>query len=95
VGAQSRKSPESQSRHRALAAVLTTARQEVGLSQRQLAARLARARSFVFKIESGQQELKVWEFLEYADALQMDPADLLRRLVAVAAAAPNAEKLDP
>jgi hypothetical protein len=52
-----------------------------GLSQRELAKRLDRAHSFVGKIESGERQLNVLEFCEYADLLGADPADLLRSVV--------------
>ena len=66
------------SRHRALMAALITVRENAGLSQRELAKRLDRAHSFVGKIESGERQLNVLEFCEYADVLGADPADLLR-----------------
>jgi hypothetical protein len=43
--------------------------------------RLDRAQSFVGKIESGEQQLNVREFCEYADVLGADPADLLQSVV--------------
>jgi transcriptional regulator with XRE-family HTH domain len=46
------------------------------MSQRELAKRLGRARSFVGKIESGERQLNVLEFCVYADA-----ADILRSVV--------------
>jgi transcriptional regulator with XRE-family HTH domain len=69
------------SRHKALMAALVAARESTGLSQRELAKRLDRAHSFVGKIESGERQLNVLEFCEYADVLGADPADLLRSVV--------------
>jgi transcriptional regulator with XRE-family HTH domain len=69
------------SRHKALMAALTAARERAGLSQRELARRLERAHSFVGKIESGERQLNVLEFCEYADVLGTDAADLLGSVV--------------
>jgi transcriptional regulator with XRE-family HTH domain len=68
-------------RHKALMAALTQAREAAGLTQRELARRLARAHSFVGKIESGERQLNVLEFCEYADALGADALELLRTIV--------------
>ena len=68
-------------RHRALIAVLTGAREAAGLTQRDLAERLDRAHSFVGKIESGERQLNVLEFCDYAQALGSDAAELLRRVL--------------
>ena len=67
--------------HKALLAALVAARENAGLSQRELARRLDRAHSFVGKIESGERQLNVLEFCEYANLLGADPADLLRSVV--------------
>jgi transcriptional regulator with XRE-family HTH domain len=53
-------------------AVVVAARKEKGMSQRDVALRLDRAHSFVGKIESGERQLNVLEFCEYADALGAD-----------------------
>jgi len=58
-------------------AALMTARERAGLSQRELAKRLGRAHSFVGKIESGERQLNVLEFCDYADVLGANAADLL------------------
>jgi transcriptional regulator with XRE-family HTH domain len=69
------------SRHKALISALIAAREHAGLSQRELAKRLDRAHSFVGKIESGERQLNVLEFCEYADVLGADAAELLRAVV--------------
>jgi transcriptional regulator with XRE-family HTH domain len=69
-------------RHRALITVLAAARHEAGLTQRDLATLLHRAHSFVGKIESGERQLNVLEFCEYANALGISAPDLLRRVIA-------------
>lgn len=65
-------------RHKALIAALKAAREKTGITQRDLARRLDRAHSFVGKIESGERQLNVLEFCEYADALGEDAAELIR-----------------
>ena len=69
------------SRHKALLSALTKARTKAGLTQRELSHRLDRAHSFVGKIESGERQLNVLEFCDYASALGVDAADLLRSVL--------------
>lgn len=64
-------------RHRALCAALRNARRAAGLTQRGLAQRLKRPRSFVGKTEAGERRLDVVEFIWYANALRIDPLRLL------------------
>ncbi|MGG5890690.1 helix-turn-helix domain-containing protein [Falsiroseomonas sp. HC035] len=52
-----------------------------GLTQVELATRLGRPQSFVSKYETGERRLDVVEFLEIAEALSFDPAELLRSLM--------------
>ncbi len=68
-------------RHKALITALKAARESAGITQRELARRLDRAHSFVGKIESGERQLNVLEFCEYADTLGADAAELIRALV--------------
>lgn len=68
-------------RHKALIAGLKSAREAAGITQRELARRLDRAHSFVGKIESGERQLNVLEFCEYADALGADPVELIRAVL--------------
>lgn len=65
--------------HRALLAVLAASRREAGLTQRELAKRLKRPHSFISKIEAGERRLDVLEFMEIAEALEVDPVDLFKR----------------
>jgi len=69
------------SRHKALLPALTKARTNAGLTQRELARRLDRAHSFVGKIGSGERQLNVLEFCDYASALGADAAELLRSVL--------------
>jgi transcriptional regulator with XRE-family HTH domain len=65
--------------HRALIASVVEARESAGLTQRALAAKLKRSDSFVWKFEAGERQLKVLEFIELANALDVEPEDLMRR----------------
>lgn len=68
-------------RHKALMNALIGAREGANLTQRELARRLGRSHSFVGKIESGERQLNVLEFCEYADVLRKDPSELLRQVL--------------
>jgi transcriptional regulator with XRE-family HTH domain len=57
-------------------------RKAQGLSQRDLAARLGKPRSFVSKIENRERRIDVVEFIAVATALGIDPKDLLGRVMA-------------
>ena len=70
------RSPE----HRALCALLVTARQKAGLNQIDLAKRLHRPQSFVAKYEGGERRLDVIEFLQVMRAVGADPQRILRAL---------------
>jgi len=65
-------------RHRALIAAIVKARGAAGLTQRQMAAKLKRSDSFVWKIEAGERRVDVLEFIEVARCLGIDPVKLLK-----------------
>ena len=60
--------------------LLADSRREAKVSQRELARRLGKTQSYVSKIESGQQRLDVLEFLDFARAINVEPAMLMLRL---------------
>jgi len=60
--------------------LLIDARKKAGLSQAELAKRLAKPQSFVSKFERGERRLDLVEFKAVAEALGFDPLRLLRRL---------------
>ena len=68
-------------RHRALIAAIVEARRAAGLTQRQLADKLGRSDSFVWKIEAGERRVDVLEFIEIARCLRADAAELLARVL--------------
>lgn len=66
--------------HDRMIAALATAREAAGLSQRDLSLKLRRATNFSHYVENGQRELSVCEFMEYAEACDADPVELLKRV---------------
>ncbi len=60
--------------------MLVQARKDSGLTQVQLAERLARPQSFVSKVERGERRLDVVEFFEVARAIGIDPFAFLKTL---------------
>jgi transcriptional regulator with XRE-family HTH domain len=66
--------------HRALIDILVESRQQAGLTQRDLAARLKRPHSFVGRIEAGERRVDVIEFIEIARVMGLDPKLLFAKL---------------
>ena len=70
-------------RQQRLQELLSGVRKSKKLTQADVAERLGRQQSFVAKYEGGERRLDVIEFVEVAEALEIDPctllADLLRR----------------
>lgn len=75
-----RPNPVFSDEYRALAEVVIQARQEAGLSQRELAARLGKAASHVSMIERGQRRIDSLELLLIAEACGVSPAALFQRI---------------
>jgi transcriptional regulator with XRE-family HTH domain len=68
-------------RHRAVIAAIVDAREAADLTQRELAAKLRRSDSFVWKIEAGERRVDVLEFIEIANCLSVEPVELMRRVM--------------
>ena len=60
--------------------MLVTTRKELGLSQRDLAERLGKPRSFVSKIENRERRLDFVELVAIARAFNLRPADLMAKV---------------
>jgi len=56
------------------------ARDAAGLTQRQLAAKLKRSNSFVWKLEAGERQLNVLEFIEIAKVLGVKASTLMTEI---------------
>jgi transcriptional regulator with XRE-family HTH domain len=61
--------------------VLVDLRKQKGLTQRQLAARLAAPQNYIAQIESGLRRVDVVEFTEYVTALGEDSVEVYRRVL--------------
>ena len=57
---------------------LSKLRKEVGLSQEQLALESGIARSYLSGVERGQRNIALINICRLADALNLDPAELLK-----------------
>lgn len=73
------KSPSYEAAIRAIVA----ARKSKGLSQREVAERLGKPRSFVSKIENRERRIDIVEFVALARALGVDPSDMLAGVLKV------------
>jgi len=54
---------------------LKTERQNQGLTVRQLALRIDEPFQFISKIETAQRKLNVYEYVQYCEALNVDPVE--------------------
>ncbi|QOV23983.1 helix-turn-helix domain-containing protein [Anabaenopsis elenkinii] len=61
--------------------LLIKARQSAGLTQSQLSSKLSRPQSYVSKYERGERRLDLIEFLEIAEALQVEPETFIKTLL--------------
>jgi len=71
-------------RHKALIAFLVAKRKQAKLTQSDLAARLGESQSFVAHLESGQRGIAFVEFVELAEILGFDAAEVLANLKKIA-----------
>jgi transcriptional regulator with XRE-family HTH domain len=66
--------------HRALVAALIAIRTEAGLTQRDMSARLGRSHSIIAKIETGQRNVSVLEFVAWCRVARVNPGSALEAL---------------
>jgi transcriptional regulator with XRE-family HTH domain len=64
-----------------LIAVIVETRKATGLSQREFAIKLKRSNNFVWRIEAGERQVNVLDFIEIAKAADVAPDELIRRVV--------------
>lgn len=72
-------------RHEALRNFIIEKREEAGLTQHEISARLDRPQSFIASIETGQRRVDVVELVDLAEAIGFDPHDAVRQLLGTAA----------
>ena len=65
---------------RILGQVLVRARERAKLKQADVAAKLGLPASYLSKIESGTRRLDVIELIRIAEAMEIDPAELVREV---------------
>jgi transcriptional regulator with XRE-family HTH domain len=66
--------------YRKVPRLLTEMRAGAGLTQRQLAVRIGKSQSWVFKSEAANRRVDIAEFLEWAIGCEMEPAEAFKRL---------------
>jgi len=66
--------------YQAMLDYLKTARRERGLSVRDLGVLIDEPFQFVSKVETGQRRLTVHEFVQYCEALDIDPKKVIKLL---------------
>ncbi len=71
----------TRSQYLSLRHLLINGRHALGLRQSDLAVRLGKPQSYVSKYETGERRLDVIEFLEVCDALSLDPAGVLEKIL--------------
>lgn len=67
---------------RLLGEVLTHVRERAGVKQADLAARLGMPASYLSKIESGTRRLDVIELIQIAEAIGVEPTEIVRQVTA-------------
>jgi transcriptional regulator with XRE-family HTH domain len=78
--------------YRALRAELRALREEAGLSQRDLAAKLGVPHSWVAKVEAGERRIDFVEFCWFVAACDADPAQVAAQLTAGIGRPPSATR---
>lgn len=71
------------SRYNTFIQLMIKARQEVKLTQQQVADHLNKPQSYVAKYERGERRLDIIEFLDLADVLNIDESETLEQLKAL------------
>lgn len=66
--------------HEFLRQYLKDRREDLGLSQRNLADRMGVIYSFIGKVETGDRRLDVIEFIEYCNTLELDPIEVVKEI---------------
>ena len=68
-------------RHRAVISAIRDARRQAGISQRALSEKLGEVHNYMNMIEKGQRNILTEEFIEIAVALDLDPRELLDKVL--------------
>ncbi len=73
--------PQHARRYENLPKLLRTIREEAGLTQRAIGARLRRPQSWVYNCETGNRRVDLAEFCDWCKACKVDPAAAIRRFL--------------
>jgi len=63
-----------------LVQALVQARKNAGLTQTQVAEKLAKPQSYIAKVEGADRKLDVMEFVELCEAIHQNPSELIKLL---------------
>jgi ribosome-binding protein aMBF1 (putative translation factor) len=72
-------------RHRFLVKAVVEAREQVGMSQAELARRLKQYQSWAARLESGERRIDVVEFLLLAEIIGFNPIKMLKEIMRIEA----------
>ncbi len=75
--------PQHDATYKALCGILRKLREGHELTQRDLADRLARPRSFVWKTEAAERSIDAVELVRWCRACGTDPIDVFKQLVSI------------
>jgi hypothetical protein len=67
-------------RYKTMLSLLVSIRQDAGLSQRALSAKLKKPPTYVSKYERGERRLDIIEFLDIVKVLGADPHEIIRQI---------------
>ena len=67
--------------YRKVPPLLVEMRERAGMTQRQLASKLGKSQSWVFKTESAARRIDIAEFLHWCVGCGVDPVEAFRQLV--------------
>ena len=59
---------------------LVQVRTQAGLTQMQVAKKLAKPQSYIAKVEGADRKLDVMEFVELCEAIHQNPSELIKQL---------------
>lgn len=68
--------------HLWLRELLLQRRKDLGLSQREMGAKLGVVHSFIGKVETGDRRLDIFEFIQYCKGLELDPIEVIQEMQA-------------
>jgi cytoskeletal protein RodZ len=68
-------------RYKQLNELFKAKRVAMGLSMRDLGIIIKEPHSFVQKVEASQRKLDVFQFVQYCEALELDPAEIIKILI--------------